>query len=107
MCQKSAIGAAQFSRGITGDTMEATIGLFYCGNCICISIENRKKEYPDRPLIRISSTFFWHLSYDYDLVPISSLLDRARRLRREDEGETVYESMKVGQQVSKCVYFSP
>ncbi|RPD64815.1 Clavaminate synthase-like protein [Lentinus tigrinus ALCF2SS1-7] len=71
------------------------------------AIERRKAENPGRPLIRISSTFFWHLSSDYDLAPIPELQQRAREIRADavnlgkvdlDE-ETVYEPMKVGQQV--------
>jgi hypothetical protein len=44
VCQKSAIGAAQFSWGITSGTMEATIIGLFIGNCICIPIENGKKK---------------------------------------------------------------
>ncbi|RYP51170.1 hypothetical protein DL768_003438 [Monosporascus sp. mg162] len=69
-------------------------------------IERRKRALPDRPLVRISSTFFWHLSSDFDLAPIPALAEQARALRAEqfnlgrDEGEeVVYEPMKVGQQV--------
>ncbi|RYP40864.1 hypothetical protein DL767_001345 [Monosporascus sp. MG133] len=69
-------------------------------------IEKRKQALPDRPLVRISSTFFWHLSSDFDLAPIPALAEQARALRAEqfnlgrDEGEeVVYEPMKVGQQV--------
>ncbi|RYP63384.1 hypothetical protein DL770_009398 [Monosporascus sp. CRB-9-2] len=69
-------------------------------------IERRKQALPDRPLVRISSTFFWHLSSDFDLAPIPALAEQARALRAEqfnlgrDEGEeVVYEPMKVGQQV--------
>ncbi|RYP55414.1 hypothetical protein DL769_010189 [Monosporascus sp. CRB-8-3] len=69
-------------------------------------IERRKQAFPDRPLIRISSTFFWQLSSDFDLAPIPTLAEQARALRAEqfklgrDEGEeVVYEPMKVGQQV--------
>ena len=72
------------------------------------AIERRKLEFPYRPLIRISSTFFWHLSSDYDLVPIATLKDKARILRAKNlkaglnEGdEVIYEPMKVGQQVRK------
>ena len=72
------------------------------------AIERRKVEFADRPLIRISSTFFWHLSSDYDLVPIATLKDKAGILRAKnleaglDEGdEVIYEPMKVGQQVRK------
>ena len=75
------------------------------------AIERRRVEHPDRPLIRISSTFFWHLSSDYDLAPIPALQERACSLRSNTinlgktdlEEETVYEPMKVGQQVIKCV----
>ncbi|TPX09094.1 uncharacterized protein E0L32_001643 [Thyridium curvatum] len=66
----------------------------------------RAARQPDRPQIRISSTFFWHLSSDYDLRPIPQLADRARAVRLEqmnlgkDEGDEVeYPPMKVGHQV--------
>lgn len=73
------------------------------------TIEKRTAEYPDRPLIRISSTFFWHLSSDYDLAPIQSLLSRARAIladqinlgKDESDEEATYPPMKVGQQVQK------
>lgn len=75
---------------------------------IAQTIERRKKEYPGRPLIRISSTFFWHLSSDYDLAPIPTLAARSQILNAEqinlgmkEEEETLYEPMKVGQQVQK------
>ncbi|KAK3934270.1 hypothetical protein QBC46DRAFT_400326 [Diplogelasinospora grovesii] len=69
-------------------------------------IDLRKRRFPDRPLVRISSTFFWHLSSDYDLTPIPALAHQARQVRAEqfdlgkDEGEEVeYPAMKVGEQV--------
>ena len=65
-------------------------------------------EFPDRPLIRISSSFFWNLSFNYDLVPIAALKDKAGIVRRKnleaglDEGEElIYEPMKVAEQVRK------
>ena len=71
-------------------------------------IERRKIDHPDRPLIRISSTFFWHLSSDFDLTPIPALVEQAQTIRAEqfnlgkNEGdEVVYTPMKVGQQVQK------
>lgn len=71
-------------------------------------IEDRRARLPDRPLIRISSTFFWHLSSDYDLAPIPELADKARAVRAEqfnlgrDEGDEVaYAPLKVGEQVQK------
>lgn len=70
------------------------------------TMERRKKENPDRPLIRISSTLFWHLNSDFDLAPVPALADRAVRLREEqerlgrDEGRVAeYPAMKVGHQV--------
>ncbi|KAI0146403.1 Clavaminate synthase-like protein [Xylariaceae sp. FL1272] len=69
-------------------------------------ISQRKEQFPDRPLVRISSTFFWHLASDFDLKPIPQLEEKARAVRAEqfnlgrDEGkEVVYEAMKVGEQV--------
>ncbi|KZP25315.1 Clavaminate synthase-like protein, partial [Athelia psychrophila] len=73
------------------------------------TIDKRKKTHPTRPLIRISSTFFWHLSSDYDLAPVPELAERARALRadkvnlgkydEEEEEDGAYQPMKVGQQV--------
>lgn len=70
------------------------------------TIERRKRELPGRPLIRISSTLFWHLGSDFDLVPVPELAEKARKLRAlqskagKDEGqETEYPAMKVGHQV--------
>lgn len=71
-------------------------------------IERRKRELPERPLIRISSTFFWHLSSDHDLAPHPDLAKRANAIRAQqfnlgkDEGEeVVYPPMKVGHQVER------
>ncbi|KAG6910527.1 hypothetical protein DXG01_009946 [Tephrocybe rancida] len=73
----------------------------------CQTIEARKVQFPDRPLIRISSTFFWHLNSDFDLVPIPELSARAFTVREEqarmgkEEEHSVYEPMKVGHHVQK------
>jgi hypothetical protein len=50
------------------------------------SIKRRKLpvEFPDRPLNRISSTFFRHLSSDYHLIPIATLKDVAGILRAKN-----------------------
>ncbi|RDA88877.1 hypothetical protein CP532_5456 [Ophiocordyceps camponoti-leonardi (nom. inval.)] len=70
------------------------------------AMERRRREFPDRPLIRISSTLFWHLNSDFDLSPVPDLAERAKEVRAEqarmgrDEGEPVaYPSIKVGHQV--------
>jgi len=69
-------------------------------------LEKRRATVPERPLIRVSSTFFFHLSSDFDLSPIPSLQDRAQALRadamnlgRIEDDEAVYPPMKVGHQV--------
>ncbi|CDZ97746.1 Isopenicillin N synthase-like [Phaffia rhodozyma] len=48
------------------------------------AVEQRKITHPDRPLIRISSTMFWHLSSDYDITPIPALAQRAVALRKKN-----------------------
>jgi isopenicillin N synthase-like dioxygenase len=93
---------------VTGGLVKAGFHEVVVNDATVATIERRKAEFPDRPLIRISSTFFWHLASDFDLAPISALADRARAVRAEqltlgrDEGkEVVYEPMKVGEQVQR------
>lgn len=68
--------------------------------------EARKISHPSRPAIRISSTFFWHLSSDYTLQPISSIRSASGTADGEDRPDVVtpaserYPAMKVGEQVS-------
>ncbi|KAG8718978.1 hypothetical protein FRC08_003900, partial [Ceratobasidium sp. 394] len=62
------------------------------------AIERTRLEKPERPLIRISSTFFWHLSSDYDLAPIPQLAEAAATKNALGD-EVTYEPMKVGTQV--------
>lgn len=70
------------------------------------TIERRKTEFSDRPLVRISSTLFWHLNSDFDLAPVPELAEKASKVREEqraagrDEGEeSSYPPVKVGHQV--------
>lgn len=67
------------------------------------TIAKRKLSHPDRPLIRISSTFFWHLSSDYDLSPLPTLIERTKTFEAVLDAEiaSLYPPMKVGQQVQK------
>ncbi|KAJ2931847.1 hypothetical protein H1R20_g5248, partial [Candolleomyces eurysporus] len=91
---------------ITGGLIRAGFHEVVVNEQTLATIERRKTEFPDRPLIRISSTLFWHLSSDEVLAPIPSLEARARSLRDEylkagmdDENETIYTPIKVGHQV--------
>jgi isopenicillin N synthase-like dioxygenase len=93
---------------ITGGLIRAGFHEVVVNEQTLATIERRKRELPDRPLIRISSTFFWHLSSDEVLAPIPSLEARARSLRDEylkagmdDEVATDYTPIKVGHQVQK------
>lgn len=88
---------------LTGGLIKAGFHEVVVNQATVDTIEKRKTQFPDRPLIRISSTFFWHLNSDYDLNPIESLADKAKALRAEqlnlgkDEGRDVeYAPMKVG-----------
>ncbi|PPQ67139.1 hypothetical protein CVT25_005740 [Psilocybe cyanescens] len=91
---------------ITGGLIKAGFHEVVVNEQTIQAIEKRRVAYPDRPLIRISSTFFWHLSSDYDLIPISSLVEKAVELRNDkfkvgkpDGDEVRYEPMKVGELV--------
>jgi hypothetical protein len=73
------------------------------------AVEARKRDFPDRPLVRISSTFFWHLESDYVMRPIAECV---RRKDEVDEGADLgkglgyeggdgYPEMRVGELVQK------
>lgn len=92
---------------ITGGLIKAGFHEVVVNDATLKTIETRKAQFPDRPLIRISSTFFWHLSPDYELAPIPELAAKAH-VRRTDainlgridvEEEVIYGALKVGQQV--------
>lgn len=95
---------------ITGGLIKAGFHEVIVNEKTIETIEKRKREVPDRPLVRISSTLFWHLGSDIDLTPVPNLVARAKEVRERqkemgrDEGrETEYPSMKVGHQVQAYV----
>ncbi|KAM4061142.1 Clavaminate synthase-like protein [Hirsutella rhossiliensis] len=91
---------------ITGSLIKAGYHEVVVNDDTIAAVERRSREFPDRPLIRISSTLFWHLNSDFDLDPVPELVERARELRAEqakigrDEGDVAaYPPIKVGHQV--------
>ncbi|KAL7624792.1 hypothetical protein AAE478_004006 [Parahypoxylon ruwenzoriense] len=91
---------------LTGGLVKAGYHEVIVNDATLAIASQRRQEQPQRPQIRISSTFFWHLSSDYDLAPIASLAAQAKSLRAaqfdlgRDEGDDLeYAPMKVGQQV--------
>ncbi len=93
---------------ITGGLIKAGYHEVVVNQATIDTIERRKSAFPERPLIRISSTFFWHLSSDHSLAPIPALAEQAQKVRLDqanlgkDEGEeVVYRTMKVGEQVQE------
>ncbi|KAJ8588397.1 Clavaminate synthase-like protein [Rhizopogon salebrosus TDB-379] len=88
---------------LTGGLIKAGFHEVVVNEATLQTMERRKASHPNRPLIRISSTFFWHLSSDYELVPIPDLSERAEALNVTQNAyqNTVYERIKVGQQVQK------
>ncbi|KAI8680559.1 hypothetical protein LRP88_04652 [Fusarium phalaenopsidis] len=93
---------------ITGGLIKAGFHEVVVNEKTIETIEKRKCEFPDRPLVRISSTLFWHLGSDFDLAPVPKLAQRAKEVREKqkelgrDEGrEGEYPAMKVGRQVQE------
>ncbi|KAI1350209.1 hypothetical protein F5Y01DRAFT_286659 [Xylaria sp. FL0043] len=93
---------------LTGGLVKAGFHEVVVNDATLATINKRKEEFPERPLVRISSTFFYHLASDFELVPIPELAERARVVREEqarlgrDEGAAVeYRGMKVGEQVQE------
>ncbi|ORX37546.1 hypothetical protein BD324DRAFT_622325 [Kockovaella imperatae] len=81
---------------ITGGYIKAGYHEVVCTDATLAAMNRRKTAFPQRPLIRISSTFFWHLSPDHLLVPIPGLqaCAEAQFGPQKDYGE-----MLVGNQV--------
>ncbi|KAI3329905.1 hypothetical protein F4824DRAFT_370790 [Ustulina deusta] len=93
---------------VTGGLVKAGFHEVVVNDATLATVAMRTAESPDRPLVRISSTFFYHLASDFDLVPIPALVERAGAVRAEqarlgrDEGAAVdYRAMKVGEQVQE------
>ncbi|KAI0199435.1 Clavaminate synthase-like protein [Astrocystis sublimbata] len=93
---------------ISGGLVKAGFHEVVVNDATLATMARRQEEEPERPLIRISSTFFWTLASDFDLVPIPKLEQTAREVRAEqldlgrDEGQAVtYPPMKVGEQVQQ------
>ncbi|WWC92628.1 uncharacterized protein L201_007587 [Kwoniella dendrophila CBS 6074] len=83
---------------LTGGLIKAGYHEVVCTQATLDTIDKRKQEWPDRPLIRISSTFFWHLTPDFKLSPIPSLKEEAvKRFGEQEE----YGEMLVGDQVRR------
>ncbi|EGN93121.1 hypothetical protein SERLA73DRAFT_172271 [Serpula lacrymans var. lacrymans S7.3] len=92
---------------LTGGLIKAGFHEVVVNEATVQTIGKRKITNPGRPCIRISSTFFWHLSSDYDLAPIQALAARARSLLSDSTVSGAvesYEPMKVGQQVQKYAH---
>ncbi|KAH8164580.1 hypothetical protein CIB48_g3688 [Xylaria polymorpha] len=93
---------------ITGGLVKAGFHEVVVNDSTLATMARRSADAPERPLIRISSTFFWTLASDFDLAPIPALEEQARAVRAEqlglgrDEGRVVeYPVMKVGEQVQQ------
>jgi len=90
---------------LTGGLIKAGFHEVVVNDATLKAIEKRKVEFPDRPLIRISSTFFWHLNSDFDLDPIPSLASKAKEIRAQElnlgfvQDKVEYPPIKVGHQV--------
>jgi len=94
---------------VTGGLIRAGYHEVVVNKATLAAVERRQREAPDRPLIRISSTFFWHLESDYTMRPIEECVRRARELEkgkdigpdRGYDGGEGYPEMKVGEFVQK------
>ncbi|GFZ49871.1 hypothetical protein JCM24511_07274 [Saitozyma sp. JCM 24511] len=82
----------------TGGLIKAGFHEVVCTEATLRAMERRKREYPDRPQIRISSTFFWHLSPDHLLFPEKQLQEEAER---RFGPQKTYGEMPVGDQVRR------
>ncbi|KAF8585134.1 Clavaminate synthase-like protein [Ramaria rubella] len=91
---------------MTGGLIKAGYHEVVVNDATLDALSLRVVTHPGRPHIRISSTFFWHLSSDFDLAPIPKLTEEASRHEGACQSQLsngikppVYETMKVGHQV--------
>ncbi|OCF34389.1 hypothetical protein I316_03903 [Kwoniella heveanensis BCC8398] len=83
---------------LTGGLIKAGYHEVVCTQATLDTIARRRVEHPGRPLIRISSTFFWHLTPDFQLSAIPELGKEAEsRFGPQEE----YGEMLVGDQVRR------
>lgn len=59
---------------LTGGVVMAGFHEVICTNATIAAMERRKSSHPDRPQIRISSTFFFHMGSDVVLEPLPELI---------------------------------
>ncbi|WVQ95889.1 hypothetical protein IAU59_002988 [Kwoniella sp. CBS 9459] len=83
---------------LTGGLIKAGYHEVVCTQATLDTIDRRKVEHPERPLIRISSTFFWHLTPDFQLTAIPELKEEAEKRFGPQED---YGTMLVGDQVRR------
>lgn len=94
------VQAGQQLEWMSGGLIKAGYHEVVCTQETLNTMARMKVEHPDRPPIRISSTFFYHLSSDYDLAPLPPLADEAeKRFGTQDQ----YGAMKVGDQVKRAL----
>ncbi|KKA26000.1 hypothetical protein TD95_002724 [Thielaviopsis punctulata] len=93
---------------LTGGLVKAGFHEVVVNDATLAAMQRRRETAPERPLIRISSTFFYHLGSDVDLTPLPQCAAKAVELRKEnetkgiDEGQAVeYRPMKVGELVQE------
>ncbi|CAK9783307.1 unnamed protein product [Cutaneotrichosporon oleaginosum] len=81
---------------LSGGLIKAGFHEVICNEATLAALERRKASHPDRPRIRISSTFFWHLTPDFHLEPMPELKARAEKRFGSQKD---YGAMLVGDQV--------
>ncbi|KAH8080830.1 hypothetical protein HD553DRAFT_316423 [Filobasidium floriforme] len=92
------VQAGKQLEAFSGGLVKAGYHEVVCTAATVKAIENIKANKPDRPLIRISSTFFYHLSPEYELHGLPELVKEAeRRFGPQDD----YGRMTVAEQVQR------
>ena len=89
---------------VTGGLIRAGYHEVVVNDSTLAEIERKKLQVPQRPLVRISSTLFWHLASDYTMKPIESCIAKKEKIDNGTdlgkglgyEGGEGYPEMKVG-----------
>lgn len=93
-------------RHLTGGLVYAGFHEVVISSATMKAIARSRAETPDRPLIRISSTFFYHLSANEEIEPLTELEERRRIVLEQEKNnlkKAEYPKMFVGELVQRCV----
>lgn len=96
------VADVRICRHLTGGLALAGFHEVVATDATLAALYKAKELRPDRPRIRISSTFFYHLSPQELIAPLPELEERRKQVMGDVDVHRKYEKMYVGELVQRC-----